>query len=488
MRYDAAIIGAGAEGLAAAVTLAKTGRNVVVLERNALPGGRCITREFHPGFRASPFCDEIPQIPVEIFWALDLARHGALFAPSPISTALWPDRGISFRSGEVPLQAEAAALAKAVLSRAETEIEAPSGYRFWSPAPRGQDPWPADSWAMQSLTSLLGPQAGDGEALLAASALEGSLAHPEHAGTALHLLTSSGCVQTVGGLQGLTNSLMSACLAAGVNVSCGLEVTDIHCRGDRIAGLRLADGEEIAVSTIISTLDLKRTFLSLFAWDALPGETARRAGCFRMNGGTARILVALDALPERPRPAYVNAFSGPIHLSPSLEGFGAIYAAWRSGVVAEQLPVTVRFASTRDPRLCPPGAATLTATVDGVPARLFDGSWTHEKRHALLAQVLDAIERAIPGTSSRVRACDLMVPPDIEQALGCTEGDLAGGEIAADQMLAFRPWHHPAAPRTPIQGLYLAGPSTTAGVLGTCVSGVLAARAVAADLRAGALR
>jgi len=127
-------------------------------------------------------------------------------------------------------------------------------------------------------------------------------------------------------------------------------------------------------------------------------------------------------------------------------------------------------------------------TVGCVPVRPFDGSWTHEKRDGLREQVLASIERVLPGTSARIQACELIVPPDIEEALGCTDGDLWGGEIASDQMLGFRPWLDCATPRTPFGGLYLAGPSTAAGVLGTCVSGVFAARAVMADLKARRLK
>jgi phytoene dehydrogenase-like protein len=127
----------------------------------------------------------------------------------------------------------------------------------------------------------------------------------------------------------------------------------------------------------------------------------------------------------------------------------------------------------------------MTVTVSGVPSRLFDGAWTHEKRDALRGCVFRAIERVLPGTTALVRACELLVPPDIEQALNCADGDLWGGEIASDQMLAYRPGFDCAPPRTPIEGLYLAGPSTLMGVLGTCVSGVAAARTIAADLKRG---
>ena len=56
-RYEAAVIGAGPEGLVASIVLARAGVRVIVLEKSEEPGGRATTLEFHPGFRTSPYAD-----------------------------------------------------------------------------------------------------------------------------------------------------------------------------------------------------------------------------------------------------------------------------------------------------------------------------------------------------------------------------------------------------------------------------------------------
>ena len=110
-----------------------------------------------------------------------------------------------------------------------------------------------------------------------------------------------------------------------------------------------------------------------------------RVGAFRPAPGTARLLLALDALPEPPAGTEACALRGPIHLAPGAAALDDATRAWRRGAVPERPPAMLRLVSAVDPSLAPPGAATLTVTLGAIPHTPFDGAWTHEKRDRLRA-------------------------------------------------------------------------------------------------------
>lgn len=444
MRYDVCIIGAGPDGLASAARLATRGLKVLLVERAANPGGPLVTREFAPGFFASPFTDEVPVIPPPIFRALDLARRGAILALREVAPS------------------SADALRAAVIARVLADAARPAKTGFSLFRAKPEPPFPGEELSVHALAEIE-PSA----ALL-------TPCDPHLPGSALALLEGPPGGMPRGGLGALGKALTEAALAAGTELSLGLEATDIRRRHSRVVAVGLADGREIETRAVISTLDLRRTFLSLFAWNDLPKLLVERVRAFRPAPGRARLLVALSALPE----------GAELHrqILPPTDG-ERVYLSWKSGVVPERPLTEVRLISAIDPSLAPDGAAVATVTLGGIPFRPFDGPWTHEKRSKLQNAALALLDEALPGASAKVVVSELIVPPDVESLLGLTEGDLMGGELSAAQMLGFRPFADCRGTRTPVPGLYLAGPSSALGPLATCASGWAAAEAVLADLK-----
>jgi phytoene dehydrogenase-like protein len=291
-----------------------------------------------------------------------------------------------------------------------------------------------------------------------------------------------------GGLGTLGDALTRVAEAAGATIRCNAEVSDVQLVRSAL-GFRRATGvvvgtEEIMVRAVLSTLDAKRSFLSLFDWKGLPQKLVKQAAQFRVRGQSARVLFALDAPPSfsfaREMP---DTACGPIHIVPSLEAMSQAHDSWRAGALPEQPHITLLVPSLSDPRLAPPGKAVMTATLGAIPAHLFDGPWTPDKRALLVKAALAAAETAAPGVSGSVLANQVIVAPDIEAVLGLSDGDLDGGELTPDQALSFRPWPGMAGGHTAVSGFYLAGPSAAPSPFLTGASGQRAALTLLADLK-----
>lgn len=443
MRYDVAIIGAGADGLAAAALLARAGRKVVLLERAPHAGGRCVTSQFAPGFLASPYGDTVATPPAALLPLLGLTGLLEDFAPVGIDIVRRRSRAL----GRV-LEDALAPAPQGAWQRLRARLLA-----------QDAKAWPGADWAAESITDLRA-HAGQNDWR---TALAGRATDPQLAGSALTLLAAPQSRVVRGGLGAVGEGLQRAALRAGAELRLEAEVAEIRLSRQGACGVDLGDGTRLEAGAVISTLDLKRTFLALFRWSDLPPALLQSAGAWRIGAGRARLLLALEAPPAFTKPFFVP-------------GGEEARAQCRHGVLPDLPPLLVDPVSARDASLAPAGRATVTVTLSAIPARLFDGDWTQEKRELLLAR---ALARLAPLNLPRLLAAATIVPPDIEEALGLTGGDLDGGALAPDQMLSLRP-----AARTAVPGLYLAGPSSAAGPLGLGVAGLTAALALMADLSA----
>jgi phytoene dehydrogenase-like protein len=116
-----------------------------------------------------------------------------------------------------------------------------------------------------------------------------------------------------------------------------------------------------------------------------------------------------------------------------------------------------------------------------VPYRLRDGSW-EERREGLGDAVVATLETVMPGLASRIRARQVLTPPDLERDYGLTGGHPFHAEPGLDSFFLWRPLLGWARYRMPLEGLYLAGAGAHPGGGVTGLPGRNAAREVLAEL------
>jgi phytoene dehydrogenase-like protein len=473
-RLDAIVVGAGPNGLAAAITLARAGRSVRVYEAATTIGGGTRTEALTlPGFRHDVCASILPLTAASPFFAsIDLAGRGVEFVHSdaPIAHPLdggrsavlersvaataaglgGPD-GRAWRRLFGPLVRDAGVLADEVLRPVVQRPRHPLALaRFGIPA-------------LRSASGLAQARFGD-EA--AAALFVGIAAHSMlrldrwlTAAFGLVLATfahSVGWPMVRGGTSAISDALEAELEAAGGEIVVGHPVASL--------------GALPPARAVI--LDLTPRQLVAIAGERLSSGTRRRAERFRYGSGAFKIDWALDG--PVPWAAQGPRRAATVHLGGTLDEIAAAEAEVAAG--GHPLRPYVLFAQYApwDPSRAPAGRSTAWAYCH-VPA----GSDVD-----MTARIEAQVERFAPGFRDRILARSTLTPAQLEaHDENYVGGDINGG-VQDVRQLIFRPWPS----RDPYhvgERLYLCSSSTPPGGGVHGMSGMLAARsALARDLGA----
>ena len=502
-RYDSIIIGAGHNGLVCGALLAQAGHRVLILEAADTTGGLAATREFHPGFQASPV-HVADHFPADIASKLDLAGHGA----APLDEQA-PVIGLDAAGDHVVVTANAVAGVDAADERAWQDYTAMMGRfagalePFWGKTiPRiggngigemltfahlglnlrrlGKK----DMHEFMRIASLPARDLMDErfsnellKATLAWDGLIGSKMAPRSPnGAVLMMLYRYGRQAWLPSK--LIAALHAASIAAGAEIRTGAAVSRIVIDAGRdgltATGVKLADGETLAAERVISSADPKSTFLELVGAQYLDIGFTNRIGRLRADGLVAKLHLALSDVPDF---TGLSEPGGRLLVAPEMDAIEFAFDDAKYGQCPAEPVLEVTVPSLAEPALAPAGQHVLSAHVMFVPGRPV-GGWTYDARDRMAERVIDRIERYAPGLRKLIIGREFLTPADIEARYGTSGGHWHHGEFAMDQMLMMRPTYDAAQYRTPIPGLWLCGAGChPAGDL-TGFAGLNAAQAV----------
>ena len=469
MAYDAIVVGAGPNGLAAAIVLAQAGRSVLVREEASTVGGGARTEELTlPGFRHD-VCSGFHPLGAgsPLFRRLPLAEHGLEWVHSRVALAH-------------PLSDGSAALVHRSLARTAAGLgpDEDAYRRLVGPLVRD---WPL--LEEEILGPLLHvprhPLAAARFGLLAVRSAERLARTRFRTDRARALFAGCSAHSTLPLARAATAAFGLVLLTFAHTVGWPFPRGGAQAISDALASYLRSLGGVIETDAPVESLaelpraravlcDVSPPALLRLAGDRLPPRYARALGRYRFGPGSFKLDLALDE--PIPWIAPEAAEAGCVHVGGTLDEITASERAPSEGGAPERPFVLVGQHSRFDPTRAPEGKHTVWA-YSHVP-----NGWRGDASDAMEAQ----IERFAPGFRRRILARNAAGPPELERR----NPNLVGGDVNAGLQdlrgIVARPALRPVPYTTPVPGLFLCSASTPpgGGVHGLC--GLGAARAALA--------
>jgi phytoene dehydrogenase-like protein len=286
-----------------------------------------------------------------------------------------------------------------------------------------------------------------------------------------------------GGTGAISESIASAARAAGVEIRTQAPVARILVRQNEAKGVVLENGDEVAAGTVVSSVDPRLTFLRFLEAGDLPGDFVEDIRRYKFRGSSAKVNLALDALPDftcLPGPG--AHLRGAISISPGLDYMERAYDEAKYGHFSSRPYMDIVIPSLTDPGVAPPGKHVMSCFVQYAPYHLAAGTWD-EQREAFGDTVIDTLAEYAPNIRDLILHRQVLTPLDLEREFGLSEGNIFHGELTPEQLFFMRPVPGWAGYRTPIRHLYLAGSSAHPGGGITGAPGRNAAALVLRDVK-----
>ncbi|WP_226954487.1 phytoene desaturase family protein [Mesopusillimonas faecipullorum] len=521
MTYDAVVIGAGHNGLAAAVHLVHKGWKVAVVEANEAPGGAVKTRELTlPGYRHDLCAMNLSMFAGSAFfnhYKQELTAHGLDFVPAPHCFAS-VFRDDTFLGVGTDVEQTVAGIAALSPADAQAWREMLADFSRVAPHLFGVLGAPMPSRALAPVLwrawRQLGTQGVYGmlrlvlssprdfldahfendklKAMMAAWGLHLDFA-PDTAGGAMFPYLESmsnqafGMVIGKGGADTIINAMTGLLRAKGGELMLGTPVSEVKLQNKHAQGVVLADGRFLAAKrAVIANVNPQLVFGKLVPPGTCPPVFEKNVRKFRPGPGAMMMHLALSGLPDWKAGEALKQYAY-VHIAPDMAMMSKVMTQALDGQLPEEPALVVGQPTAIDPGRAPDGHHVLWVQVRVVPGeirgdalgQITERDWASAK-HAYAERVLDIIERYAPGLRGKILGQAVYSPADLEaENPNLIGGDSLSGSHHLDQNFLFRPVAGYSRYQTPLSALYLCGASTWPGAGTGAGSGFMLANMLA---------
>ena len=436
------IIGAGLGGLSAAIHLASAGKRVVVLEKNATPGGKMGEVRLD-GFRWDTGPSVITMRPVleALFHRAgrNLEDYLELQAVDPLTRYFYPDGAVLDARRDLP------EMLRQIEKIEERDVE---GYlRFLAYAARlhritgdvfiyNQPP----TWRSFLDVPLLDIPRVDGlrsmhqaqQSFVRSPHLQQLLGRfatyvgaspylaPATLNVIAHVELNGGVWYPRGGIYRIAEAYTQLAQELGVEIHTNVTVAGIELAGSRVRGVRLSGGERMAASALVANIDVATVYEQLLP--PLPAVRRRLQKLRRQEPSCSGFALLLGVRGEHPQLAHHNIF------------FSADYRAEFEHIFHEGRPpaeptIYVAITSRSTPEDAPPGCENWFVLVN---APALGTGWDWETDTTAYTEII--LERLAQLTSpqpgydlgANLMAQKTLTPVDIARLTGRAAGRSTG--------------------------------------------------------------
>ncbi|SHJ09075.1 Phytoene dehydrogenase-related protein [Shimia gijangensis] len=494
--YDVVVIGGGHNGLAAAATLAKKGKSVCVIEKSDAMGGMARNVAMGEGVSAPQIAHLLHNLNPKVAKELGL---GDLLKGSPLpTTSLSADgnhvvvEGAMVRFADGTTHPDVNAYAKqtaqlrkfaGLLGQLSTKSPPKLDGGLTSMAALGELAGLAKlglnvkmmgkkdmrEFLRVVLTNVYdlvldempdGPLAG----MICADAVRGNYVGPRSPGTVFNLMYRLGTGGEVrmpkGGMGAVARAFEAAATKAGCDLRTGSGVARVNVEADKVTGIVLEDGTEIATRAVLSSAAPMAT-MKMAGIEHFDVEAARRIKNMRCKGTVAKLNLVLKSAPQIEGLSAAQ-MAGRLLIAPSAETVERSFNPVKYNELPTAPVVEAVIPTLSDPELASGGRHILSAVIQHVP-HTPTGGWNDANRQQVIDTVVAQLEAHMPGLSSTIEEAQLLTPSDIEDLTGAPGGHWHHAEMGVDQILTVRPVNGLAHYRFAVGGLYLCGAAAHPG-------------------------